>query len=97
MADHMHHTLRLGDKPRQDARLRLLSIKGHVEGLLRMLDEDKTYCVDMLKQIKAVQGALSKVGDLVLKHHLHDHVVTAQERGDVDQIVTELMDVLKYR
>ena len=62
-----------------------------------MLDDDAIYCVDILKQIKAVNGALDKVGELVLKSHLKDHVVTAHERGDVGDIVEELMEVLKYR
>ena len=62
-----------------------------------MLDDDAIYCVDILKQIKAVNGALDKVGELVLKSHLKNHVVTAHERGDVGDIVEELMEVLKYR
>lgn len=87
----------LDPKTREEARRRLLSIRGHVEGVLRMLEDDSVYCVDALKQIKAVQGALDKVGTLVLRSHLKDHVVTAASRGDTDQIVTELMEVLKYR
>jgi DNA-binding FrmR family transcriptional regulator len=82
---------------REDARRRLLSVRGHVEGILRMLEDESIYCVDILKQIKAVDGALDKIGDLVLKSHLKDHVVTAHERGDVGEIVEELMEVLKYR
>ncbi len=62
-----------------------------------MLEDDSVYCVDILKQIKAVNGALDKVGDLVLRSHLKDHVVTAAQRGDMDAIVNELMEVLKYR
>ena len=89
--------LRLDPATRQDARRRLLSVKGHVEGILRMLESETVYCVDVLKQIKAVDGALDKVGNLVLRSHLKDHVVTAHERGDSDEIVTELMEVLKYR
>ena len=91
------HGLHLDAATREDARRRLLSIKGHVEGILRMLDDDTVYCVDALKQIKAVNGALDKVGALVLRSHLHDHVVTAHERGDMNEIVEELMEVLKYR
>jgi DNA-binding FrmR family transcriptional regulator len=91
------HGLQLDPSTREDARRRLLSIKGHVEGILRMLEDETVYCVDALKQIKAVNGALEKVAGLVLKSHLRDHVVTAQERGDVDEIVEELMEVLKYR
>ena len=90
-------SLHLAPTTRDDARQRLLSIKGHVEGVLRMLEDESVYCVEILKQIKAVNGALDKVGDLVLRSHLRDHVVTAHERGDVGEIVDELMEVLKYR
>ncbi len=89
--------LRLDAGTREDARRRLLSIRGHVEGILRMLEDESIYCVDALKQIKAVQGALDKVGVLILKSHLKDHVVTAAQRGDTQEIVAELMEVLKYR
>ncbi len=92
-----HCALRLDPNVREDARRRLLSIKGHVEGVLRMLADEEVYCVDALKQLKAVSGALNKVGDLVLRSHLQSHVVTAHERGDTQQIVDELMEVLKYR
>jgi DNA-binding FrmR family transcriptional regulator len=91
------HGLHLDSGTREDTRRRLLTIKGHVEGILKMLQDEQVYCVDVLKQIKAVNGALDKVGGLVLKSHLHDHVVTAHERGDTDKIVDELMEVLKYR
>jgi DNA-binding FrmR family transcriptional regulator len=89
--------LKLDGAVREDARRRLLSVKGHVEGILRMLEDDKVYCVDVLKQMKAVDGALNKVGALVLQSHLRHHVVTAHERGDEDRIVGELMEILKYR
>jgi len=91
------HGLHLDSGARENARRRLLSIRGHVEGILRMLECETVYCVDVLKQIKAVDGALDKVGDIILRSHLRDHVVTAQERGDEGRIVEELMEVLKYR
>ena len=92
-----NHCLQLASETRENARRRLLSIRGHLNGILRMLEEESVYCVDILKQIKAVDGAVDKVGDLVLKSHLKAHVVTAQKRGDVIKIVDELMEVLKYR
>lgn len=91
------HGLKLDPATREEARRRLLSVRGHVEGVMRMLEDDSVYCVDALKQIKAVSGALDKVGALVLQSHLRDHVVTAAARGDTDEIVEELMEVLKYR
>ncbi len=89
--------LALDPSVRDAARQRLASIRGHIEGIVRMLEREDIYCVDVLRQIKAVDGALAKVGDAVLRSHLHHHVTNAQARGDADQIVDELMEILKYR
>jgi DNA-binding FrmR family transcriptional regulator len=89
--------LALDTSARKEATARLRTIRGHVDGLLRMLEREDVYCVDVLKQIKAINGALNKTGDMVLRCHLKHHVVTAHERGDDEAIVTELMDLLKYR
>lgn len=92
-----HHGLHLDPAVRADAKKRLLSVRGHVEGILRMLDDDGVYCVDALKQLKAVEGALDRVGALILKSHLTHHVATAAGRGDEARLVDELMELLKYR
>jgi len=97
MASCCNGGLRLDPAAREDARRRLLSVRGHVDAVLRMLEDDTVYCVDVLKQVKAVDGALAKVGNLVLQSHLKQHVVTAHERGDEDRILSELMELLKYR
>lgn len=89
--------LHLDGSTRQDASKRLRNAAGHLEGVLRMLDDPSVYCVDVLKQLKAVQGALSKVSEAVLRSHIRDHVATAAQRGDTDKIVEELMEALKYR
>jgi DNA-binding FrmR family transcriptional regulator len=99
MDDRAHHDGRLclDASARAEAIRRLRSIRGHVEGILRMLEDDSVYCVDVLRQIKAVDGAMKKVGNIVLRSHLHDHVVTAAGRGDTGEIIDELMEILKYR
>ncbi len=89
--------LHLDPTTRADAALRLKSVRGHVEGVLRMLEDPNVYCVDVLKQISAVQGALRKVNEAVLRSHIRDRVATAALRGDTERIVDELMEALKYR
>ncbi len=95
----LNHTdcLRLDPATRQDAILRLKSARGHLDGVVRMLDDENVYCVDILKQLKAVTGALAKINTSVLRSHIRDHVTTAAQRGDTDAIVDELMEALKYR
>jgi len=89
--------LHLDPETRKDAVRRLKGAKGHLEGVLRLLEDPRVYCVDVMKQISAVQGALTKVNEKVLRSHIKDHVSTAILRGDTDHIVDELMEALKYR
>jgi CsoR family transcriptional regulator, copper-sensing transcriptional repressor len=95
---HGHGTcLHLDPATWADAAKRLKSVRGHVEGVLRMLEDPSVYCVDVLKQVSAVQGAMRKVSEGVLRAHVRDHVTTAAQRGDTEHIVDELMEALKYR
>ncbi|MBI3067904.1 MAG: metal-sensitive transcriptional regulator [Betaproteobacteria bacterium] len=76
---------------------RLAIARGHLESILHSLQKHDAYCVDVLRQIKAVQGALEKAGQITLESHLRVHVATAADRGDTEAIVEELMDALRYR
>lgn len=89
--------LHLDSETRKDAVRRLKGAYGHLAGVLRMLDDPNVYCVDVMKQLSAVQGAITKVNDKVLRSHIKDHVATAILRGDTDHIVDELMEALKYK
>lgn len=95
-AAHPDH-LCMPEDARKRARHRLNIARGHIESIVKMLEKDDVYCVDVLRQIKAVQGALSGAGDVVLRGHLEAHVATAAERGDTVEIVEELMEALRYR
>jgi DNA-binding FrmR family transcriptional regulator len=97
MAHGKDHSLCMPAEAREAAAKRLAMAKGHLEGVLRMLENPDAYCVDVMRQLKAVVGALDKARDTVLEGHLKNHVATAQARGDAREIVAELMDVLKYR
>lgn len=49
-----------------------------------MVDDDQ-YCIDVIKQVQAVQAALSKVSTLILDNHLHTCVITAVRGDDPDE------------
>ena len=51
--------------------------------------------MDVLRQLKAVEGAL-KGAAAILRGHLEAHVTTAAKRGDTQEIVDELTEVLQY-
>jgi len=82
---------------RNDLLNRLKTIEGHVRGIQRMV-EDEAYCVDILKQTKAIQRALDKFNSLVLEGHLAGCVTTAI-RGDSsaerERVIHELLQVFE--
>jgi DNA-binding FrmR family transcriptional regulator len=60
---------------------RLNSAAGHLKGIERMVQDD-AYCIDIIKQVQAVQAALSKVSTLILDNHLRTCVTTAIQGDD---------------
>ncbi len=60
---------------------RLASAAGHIKGIERMVQDD-VYCIDIIKQIQAVQAALNKVSTMMLDNHLRTCVTTAIQGND---------------
>ena len=87
---------RMDEKTRKDANARLKRVAGQVAGVERMLAEDR-YCVDVLLQIAAIQGALTEVGRVVLANHVRTCLAGALKTGNTRERlakVEELMEVL---
>jgi DNA-binding FrmR family transcriptional regulator len=78
---------------------RLKTIEGHVRGVQRMV-EAETYCIDLLKQTRAIQQALAKLDQLILEEHLRGCVTTAIQSEDVserERVVRELLQVYETK
>lgn len=74
---------------------RLRRIEGQVQGLQRMI-AGEAYCVDILLQISAVQGALEQVQKLLLGRHVESCVADALRsgsKGDRQRKIDELLEV----
>ena len=71
---------------------RLAYIEGHLQGVRRMVEEDK-YCVDVLKQTYAVRRAIEKLEAVILENHLQGCVVHGIKEGREDAVVGELLDL----
>jgi len=74
---------------------RLRRIEGQIQGIQRMVDEEK-YCVDILLQLSAVQGAVEQVQKLLLGQHIESCVSEAIRSGNTRERakkVGELLDV----
>ncbi len=82
---------------RQKVLTRLRSVAGHVRGVERMV-EDGLYCVDVIKQVLAVQRALDKVNAMLLEDHLEHCASTAIRSDDQEErarVIAELLEVFE--
>ena len=73
---------------------RLARIEGQVRGISRMIEREE-YCVDILQQTAALRAAVDAVSIMVLEDHVQGCVRTAAERGEADQYVDEVLDVVR--
>lgn len=82
---------------RQSILRRLRSVEGHVRGIQRMVEDD-AYCLDVIRQTRAVQRAMHRINVLLLEKHLRGYVATALRADNAtkrEQVVGELLDVFE--
>lgn len=76
---------------------RLKTVEGHIRGIERMVEED-AYCIDIIRQIQAVQAALSKISSQILEEHVHSCLITAVQGDDAaerERVLKEIVDVFE--
>ena len=76
---------------------RLKSVSGHINGIIRMLEDDR-YCIDVIKQIQASQAGLARASEVILENHLDTCVATAMRGDDVEereQVISEILEVFR--
>ncbi len=74
---------------------RLKNVEGHVRGIQKMVREE-AYCIDVLKQIKAVRAALDRVGSIALETHLATCVVDglrSEDSTERERVISEILEV----
>ena len=82
---------------RNEAVHRLKIAEGHIRGIERMLEGD-TYCIDVIRQIQAVESALNKVSAQILENHLNSCVITAirgEDPKERERVLKEITDVFE--
>ncbi len=73
---------------------RLSRIAGQVQGVKRMVEEEK-YCIDIINQIQAARSALRSVELKILEKHMHHCVSNAFESGRQAEAVEKIAELLK--
>ena len=78
---------------KEQAKKRINIIKGQLDGLLKMIGEDK-YCIELLDQSLAIQNSIKSLDALLFERHLKTHVVD-QFQNETNKAIEELLRLFK--
>jgi DNA-binding FrmR family transcriptional regulator len=82
------------NKEKENAVASLKTAKGQIEGIIKMLEDDR-YCVDISNQIIAAQSLLKKANILILRQHIHHCVKEAVKKENGDVKIDEIINILE--
>ena len=77
---------------KQETLRRIKTVEGHVRGIERMLEND-AYCIDVIRQIQAVQAALTKISVSVLDDHMQTCLSNSLDGEKREQMLREITEV----
>jgi CsoR family transcriptional regulator, copper-sensing transcriptional repressor len=71
----------------------LKTAKGQVEGIIKMVEEDR-YCIDISNQILAATSILNRVNQEIIRAHMKNCVKEAFHEGLEDEKIDEIVALL---
>ena len=78
---------------RVELRRRLRRARGQVDGVERMLEENRP-CAEILQQIAAAQEALRSAGKLMIRNYMETCATQGIRAGREDEIYDELLGLI---
>ncbi len=77
---------------KQDILKRLHYIEGHLNGIRKMIEEDKC-CLDVLRQTYAVRKSIAKLEAILLENHLSTCIHEGITSGGEEALIAELVQL----
>ncbi|MCP2604934.1 metal-sensitive transcriptional regulator [Candidatus Aminicenantes bacterium AH-873-B07] len=72
---------------------RLKRIEGQIRGIQKMIQE-KRYCIDILTQLSAVEGAIRRVEENILERHLKGCIQQSFLEGDREDQEVKIKEII---
>jgi len=83
---------------KRDILNRLKTIKGHLNGIERMIEEEKS-CEEILLQIAAVRSSVEKTGLMLLEEHsmhcLMEGIETEESKKKMEKVIGTIIKFMK--
>jgi len=78
------------EEARKNVLNRLRTIKGHIAGIEKMVEDGKC-CDDILLQIGAIKSSVHKVGLMIMEENMMDCLTTDAEGNPIDRAQLEAL------
>ena len=75
---------------------RMKIARGHLDKVIKMT-QSGDYCIDIVQQSIAVQAALRKIDQVMLKNHMETCVADSIKEGKSEEVIDEVLKVFEKR
>jgi len=87
------------EETKKNVLTRLKTIKGHIAGIEKMVEDDKC-CDDILLQLAAIKASVHKVGLLIIEERMMgcldtDETGNAVDKASVEKLLKSLIQYVK--
>jgi DNA-binding FrmR family transcriptional regulator len=90
----MHRSKANGHQTHEDVSKRLKRAKGHLETVLRMIDEEKP-CLEVARQMHAVSKAVEEAKRIFIHDHI-DHCLDEDALSDKNLSLKDFKEITRY-
>ncbi len=73
---------------------RLKIARGHLDRVIKMVNNGE-YCIDIVQQSIAVQAALKKSDQVILKNHMQTCMADSIKKGNDKEVIEEMIKVME--
>ncbi|MCK8824883.1 metal-sensitive transcriptional regulator [Fuchsiella alkaliacetigena] len=82
------------EKMKKDLLNRLKTLKGHIGGIEKMIEEEKE-CLDILVQISAIKSSINKIGLAIIENHAYECIISSiEEDNSVEDTIKETLEIM---
>jgi CsoR family transcriptional regulator, copper-sensing transcriptional repressor len=75
---------------------RMKIARGHLDHVIDMIDHGH-YCIDIIAQSMAIQAALKKIDEIILKNHMKTCVAEEIRKGNSKEVIAEVMKIMEKK
>jgi CsoR family transcriptional regulator, copper-sensing transcriptional repressor len=75
---------------------RLTIARGQMDSVLTMVKRGD-YCIDIIHQTQAIQAAMRKTDEIILKNHMETCVAEEIKKGNAKEVISEVLKVMEKK